>query len=74
MRISMSNCGVPQTLFVINGAAVSLKIINARLTVFLNIMFTFQVQGANQIRRKTVHKQKSSKHTPACPPVCGDTS
>jgi hypothetical protein len=35
MRISMFNCDVHQTLSFINSAAVSLKIIKIRLTVFL---------------------------------------
>jgi hypothetical protein len=38
MGISMFNCDVSQTLFVINSAAVSFKIINSSLIVFLNIM------------------------------------
>jgi hypothetical protein len=37
MRISMFNRDVHQTLSVINSAAVSLKIINASLIVFLTI-------------------------------------
>jgi hypothetical protein len=36
----MFNCDVSQTLFVINGAAVSLKNINTSLIVF----FTFQIK------------------------------
>jgi hypothetical protein len=36
MRLSMFNCDVPQTLSVTNSVAVSLKIVNTRLTSFLN--------------------------------------
>ncbi len=38
MRISIFNCDVHQTLSVINSAAVSLKIINTRLAVFLSTL------------------------------------
>jgi hypothetical protein len=34
----MFNCDVPQTLFVINSAAVGLKIINTNLCVFLKVL------------------------------------
>jgi hypothetical protein len=37
MRISMFNCDVSQTLFAINSAADSLKIISTYLCVFLNL-------------------------------------
>jgi hypothetical protein len=46
MRISMFSCDVPQTLFVINSAAVSLKIINTRLTVFLNSLICYLTEPA----------------------------
>jgi hypothetical protein len=43
MRISMFNCDVSQTLFVINSAADSLKIIGTNLCVFLTTSFFFTI-------------------------------
>jgi hypothetical protein len=61
----MFNCDVHQSLSVINSAAVSLKIINTRLTVFL------KMEDSRIFEVVSVRKRSDGKHTIRFPKIQG---